>query len=91
MTDVFLLGLATVHGGRFVTLDQAVSLPAVRDATEKNLMVQLNGRDQSSANSTRCSSLNAGIAASESAIFARRYPRTFPDIATIASRDFPRP
>ncbi len=39
VTDAYLLGLATAHDGRFVTLDQAVSLDAVLGATEQNLTV----------------------------------------------------
>ncbi|HET9107031.1 MAG TPA: TA system VapC family ribonuclease toxin [Steroidobacteraceae bacterium] len=39
ITDVYLLGLAVRHGGRFVTFDGRIPLQAVRDATEKNLVV----------------------------------------------------
>ncbi|MHB1872650.1 MAG: TA system VapC family ribonuclease toxin [Steroidobacteraceae bacterium] len=39
ITDVYLLGLAVRHGGRFVTFDGRVLLQAVRYATEKNLVV----------------------------------------------------
>ena len=39
ITDVYLLGLAVHHGGRFVTLDQAVALRAVRTAKPENLVV----------------------------------------------------
>ena len=34
LTDTYLLALAVVHGARFVTLDRAVSLVSVRDASE---------------------------------------------------------
>ena len=39
LTDVYLLGLAVKHGGRFVTLDQAVPLAAVKGATRASLEV----------------------------------------------------
>ena len=39
ITDVYLLGLAVRHGGRFVTFDGRIPLQAVRTATEKNLVV----------------------------------------------------
>ena len=39
ITDVYLLGLAVHHGGRFVTLDQTVALRAVRTAKPENLVV----------------------------------------------------
>ena len=39
LTDVFLLGLAVKHGGRFVTLDQRVPLAAVHGATRASLEV----------------------------------------------------
>ena len=39
VTDVFLLGLAVKHGGRFVTLDQRVPLAAVKGATRACLEV----------------------------------------------------
>ena len=39
VTDVFLLGLAVKHGGRFVTLDQRVPLAAVKGATRASLEV----------------------------------------------------
>lgn len=39
ITDVYLLGLAVRHGGRFVTFDGRMPLQAVRGATEKNLEV----------------------------------------------------
>ncbi|MBW4051337.1 MAG: VapC toxin family PIN domain ribonuclease [Proteobacteria bacterium] len=39
ITDVYLLGLAVRHGGRFVTFDGRIPLQAVRHATEKNLVV----------------------------------------------------
>ena len=39
LTDVYLLGLAVKHGGRFVTLDQRVSLTAVNGATRASLEV----------------------------------------------------
>lgn len=39
VTDVFLLGLAVKHGGRFVTLDQRVPLGAVKGATRASLEV----------------------------------------------------
>ncbi len=39
LTDVYLLGLAVKHGGRFVTLDQRVPLAAVKGATRASLEV----------------------------------------------------
>ena len=39
ITDTYLLALATSHGGRFVTFDGKIPLAAVRQATQKNLLV----------------------------------------------------
>jgi len=39
LTDVYLLGLAVKHGGKFVTLDQRVPLAAVKGATRASLEV----------------------------------------------------
>lgn len=39
VTDAYLIALATAHGGRFVTFDQAISLSAVPGATAANLFV----------------------------------------------------
>ena len=39
ITDVYLLGLAVRHDGRFVTFDGRIPLQAVQGATEKNLVV----------------------------------------------------
>jgi toxin-antitoxin system PIN domain toxin len=39
VTDVFLLGLAVKHDGKFVTLDQRVPLAAVKGATRASLEV----------------------------------------------------
>jgi uncharacterized protein len=39
LADVFLLGLAVKHGGRFVTLDQRVALAGVTGATRASLEV----------------------------------------------------
>lgn len=39
ITDIYLLALATQHGGRFVTLDRSVSLSAVRIAKAENLVI----------------------------------------------------
>lgn len=39
ITDVYLLGLAVRHDGRFVTFDGGIPLQAVRRASEKNLVV----------------------------------------------------
>jgi len=39
VADVYLLGLAVKHGGRFVTLDQRVPLAAVKGATRASLEV----------------------------------------------------
>ena len=38
LTDLYLLGLAVRHGGRFVTFDQRIALSAVRGATRKHLV-----------------------------------------------------
>ncbi len=37
VTDAYLLALATANGGRFATLDQSISISAVRQATADNL------------------------------------------------------
>lgn len=39
ITDAYLLALAIAHGGRFVTLDGAIPLSAVRSAAKKHLLV----------------------------------------------------
>lgn len=39
ITDVYLLALAVKRGGRFVTLDQAIPLAAVRGAEPRHLVV----------------------------------------------------
>lgn len=39
LTDVYLLGLAAHHGGRFVTFDQTVALSTVKAASARNLVV----------------------------------------------------
>lgn len=39
LTDVYLLALAVAHGGRLVTLDQAIPLAAVRGAQKRHLVV----------------------------------------------------
>jgi toxin-antitoxin system PIN domain toxin len=39
LTDIYLLGLAVAHAGRFVTFDTGVPLAAVRKATTHNLLV----------------------------------------------------
>ena len=39
VTDADLLALATANRGRFVTLDQSISLDVVRHADERNLVV----------------------------------------------------
>jgi hypothetical protein len=39
ITDAYLLALATKHGGRFVTLDDAIPTSAVRGATKEHLLV----------------------------------------------------
>jgi hypothetical protein len=39
ITDIYLLGLAVQHEGRFVTFDGRIPLAAVRMATERNLVV----------------------------------------------------
>jgi toxin-antitoxin system PIN domain toxin len=38
ITDAYLLALAIKHGGRFVTFDHAIPLPAVNGATEQHLI-----------------------------------------------------
>jgi hypothetical protein len=39
LTDIYLLGLATRHGGRLATFDQGIPLSAVRSAKVANLCV----------------------------------------------------
>jgi uncharacterized protein len=39
LTDVYLLGLAVAHGGRFVTFDRALTRSAVRGAAAPSLLV----------------------------------------------------
>ncbi len=39
ITDVYLLALATAHGDRFVTFDEAIPVSSARDATEVDLPV----------------------------------------------------
>ena len=39
LTDVYLLGLAVKHGGRFVTFDSGVPLAAVKAARKEHLVV----------------------------------------------------
>jgi predicted nucleic acid-binding protein len=39
LTDIYLLGLAVAHEGRFVTFDTGVPLAAVRKAATHNLVV----------------------------------------------------
>ncbi len=39
LTDLYLLGLAVKHQGRFVTLDGQIALSAVKHASKKNLVV----------------------------------------------------
>ena len=39
ITDVYLLGLAVQHDGRFVTFDGRIPLEAVRRATQRNLVI----------------------------------------------------
>jgi len=39
LTDVYLLGLAIGHHGRFVTFDQRISLAAVRGATPDHMLI----------------------------------------------------
>jgi len=39
VTDVYLLGLATLHEGRYVTFDGRIPLEAVRRATDRNRVV----------------------------------------------------
>jgi len=38
LTDIYLLGLAVVRGGRFVTFDTGIALSAVRGATPAHLI-----------------------------------------------------
>ena len=38
LTDVYLLALATRHGGRLVTFDAAISVDAVKGASKANLL-----------------------------------------------------
>lgn len=38
LTDLYLLALAVVHRGHFVTFDQRIPLSAVRGATRKHLV-----------------------------------------------------
>jgi len=39
LTDIYLLGLATEHGGRLVTFDQGIPISAVTNAHTENLLV----------------------------------------------------
>ena len=39
ITDIYLLGLAVQHEGRFVTFDGRIPIQAVRKATDRNLVV----------------------------------------------------
>ena len=39
LTDIYLLGLAVKHAGRFVTFDTGIALAAVRKATADNMVV----------------------------------------------------
>ena len=39
LTDIYLLALATRHGGRFVTLDRGISLAAARGAKAENVVM----------------------------------------------------
>ena len=39
LTDTYLLALAVLHGGRLVTLDQLISLAAVKGAQKRHLVV----------------------------------------------------
>ena len=39
ITDIYLLGLAVRHGGRFVTFDKGVSGAAARNAEPRHLLV----------------------------------------------------
>lgn len=39
VTDAYLLALAAMHGGRFVTFDRSVPIKAAREATEANLTI----------------------------------------------------
>jgi uncharacterized protein len=39
LTDIYLLGLAVAHAGRFVTFDAGIPLAAVRKAATHNLVV----------------------------------------------------
>jgi toxin-antitoxin system PIN domain toxin len=41
LTDIYLLALATRHGGRFVTLDRGISVRAVHGAEPANLVMVL--------------------------------------------------
>ena len=40
LMDIYLLALATRHGGRFVTLDRGLSVAAARGAEAANLVMQ---------------------------------------------------
>lgn len=39
ITDIYLLALAVRNGGRFVTFDRTAALSAVRNASERHLVV----------------------------------------------------
>lgn len=39
ITDIYLLALAVKNGGRLVTLDRSISITAVRNATQANLVL----------------------------------------------------
>lgn len=39
LTDIYLLGLAKENGGRLVTFDRAIALPAVSNAKPRHLLV----------------------------------------------------
>jgi hypothetical protein len=39
ITDAYLLALAVKHGGRLVTFDRGITLPAVHGAEPQHLMV----------------------------------------------------
>ena len=39
LTDIYLLGLATFHGGRLVTFDQGITTAAVLNARPHNLVI----------------------------------------------------
>jgi uncharacterized protein len=39
ITDVYLIGLAVTHSGRFVTLDRGASMSAVKMAAPENLVI----------------------------------------------------